>query len=146
MNNKIIPCPSCGAKNRIPMNKIHLRSKCGRCGHPLPHGAEATVIELGDHDFEQVVDHSPLPVLVDFYSPTCGPCRQLTPVIEGLARSYAGRVLICKLDTSRHQMTAARFQIRGVPTLLLFKNNAVVDQIVGAVPAAVIEQKLDACI
>ena len=142
MNDIIVTCPSCGVKNRIPADKQDRVPKCGRCGQVLRSGSTATVVELDDRKFDQVVGHSSLPVLVDFYSPTCGPCRMMAPVIENLARAYAGRAVIAKLDTSRHQMTAARFQIRGVPTLLFFKNNKLVDQVVGAVPQPEIEQRL----
>ena len=140
--NTIIVCPQCGAKNRIPADKQHLTPKCGRCGHRLPHSA-ATVLELNDQTFEQVINTPDLPVLVDFYSPTCGPCQALAPVIEQLAGQYGGRAVICKLDTSRNQMTAARFQIRGVPTLMFFKNGQAVDQVVGAVPGQELEQRLN---
>ena len=140
--NNIIVCPGCGAKNRIPAEKQHLTPKCGRCGVRLSVSG-STVIELSDQNFQQVVNNSTLPVLVDFYSPTCGPCHALAPVIEQLAGQYAGRALICKLDTSRHQMTASQFQIRGVPTLIFFKNGQSVDQVVGAVPAQELEQRLN---
>ncbi|HEB50836.1 MAG TPA: thioredoxin TrxC [Desulfobulbus sp.] len=143
MNDAIVVCPSCGAKNRIPADKRHLTPRCGRCGAPLAR-ADGTVVELTDMTFQQEVAASPMPVLVDFYSPTCGPCRMLAPIIEDLARKYAGRVKICKLDTSRNQMVAAQFQIRGVPTLLFFKGGQVVDQLVGAAPQAEIEQRLHA--
>ena len=142
MMDNIIVCPSCGAKNRIPAEKQHLTPKCGKCGARLS-VAGGTVIELSDQDFQQVVNNSTLPVLVDFYSPTCGPCHALAPVIEQLAGQYAGRALICKLDTSRHQMTPAQFQIRGVPTLIFFKNGQSVDQVVGAVPSQELEQRLN---
>ena len=142
MMDNIIVCPSCGAKNRIPAEKQHLTPKCGRCGVRLSVSG-STVIELSDQNFQQVVNNSTLPVLVDFYSPTCGPCHTLAPVIEQLAGQYAGRALICKLDTSRHQMTASQFQIRGVPTLIFFKNGQSVDQVVGAVPAQELEQRLN---
>lgn len=142
MMDNIIVCPNCGAKNRIPAEKQHLTPKCGKCGARLS-VAGGTVIELSDQNFQQVVNNSTLPVLVDFYSPTCGPCHALAPVIEQLAGQYAGRALICKLDTSRHQMTAAQFQIRGVPTLIFFKNGQSVDQVVGAVPSQELEQRLN---
>ena len=142
MMDNIIVCPSCGAKNRIPAEKQHLTPKCGKCGARLSVAA-GTVLELSDQDFQQVVNNSTLPVLVDFYSPTCGPCHALAPVIEQLAGQYAGRALICKLDTSRHQMTPAQFQIRGVPTLIFFKNGQSVDQVVGAVPSQELEQRLN---
>jgi thioredoxin 2 len=142
MDPTILVCPSCGAKNRIPADKQHLTPKCGRCGASLA-GVNVGVVELGDHDFQQVISATDKPVLVDFYSPTCGPCRTLAPVIEELAGRYAGRALICKFDTSRHQMTAAKFQIRGVPTLIFFKHGDIVDQVVGAVPGAELEQRLN---
>lgn len=142
MMDNIIVCPGCGAKNRIPAEKQHLTPKCGRCGVRLSVSG-GTVIELSDQNFQQIVNNSTLPVLVDFYSPTCGPCHALAPVIEQLAGQYAGRALICKLDTSRHQMTAAQFQVRGVPTLIFFKNGQSVDQVVGAVPAQELEQRLN---
>ncbi len=140
--DNIVVCPGCGAKNRIPADKQHLTPKCGKCGARLP-AAAGRVIELSDQTFQQVVINSSLPVLVDFYSPTCGPCQALAPVIEQLAGQYAGRAVICKLDTSRHQMTAAQFQIRGVPTLIFFKNGRPVDQVVGAVPAQELTQRLN---
>lgn len=145
MNPIIIQCPACGAKNRIPADKQHLRPKCGRCGRSLA-GTDSggTVMELDDPSFDRVIRQSALPVLVDFYSPTCGPCRMLAPVIDAIARNYSGRLLVAKLDTSRHQMAASRFQIRGVPTLLFFKNGNQVDQIVGAAPQAEIEQHIRA--
>jgi thioredoxin 2 len=142
MMDNIIVCPGCGAKNRIPAEKQHLTPKCGKCGARLS-VAGGTVIELSDQNFQQVVNNSTLPVLVDFYSPTCGPCHALAPVIEQLAGQYAGRALICKLDTSRHQMTASQFQIRGVPTLIFFKNGQSADQVVGAVPSQELEQRLN---
>ena len=142
MAHIIQSCPSCGTKNRIPMEKRGLRPKCGRCGRQLP-AIPPGVIQLGDDNFRQVVNGTPLPVLVDFYSPTCGPCQALAPVIQQLADQYDGRALICKLDTSRHQRTAAEFGIRGVPTLLFFKNGQMVDQIVGAVPAQEIQGRLN---
>ena len=97
---------------------------------------------LTDMAFHAQVELSKLPVLLDFYSPTCGPCKMIAPVLETLAQEYAGRLLVFKLDTSTQQMTAARFQIRGVPTLLFIQNGQVVDQLVGAVPRSEIEQRI----
>jgi thioredoxin 2 len=141
--NTIVSCSSCGAKNRIPADKQHLTPKCGRCGAQLVAGNNSIVRELTDQNFQEIVNNTPLPVLVDFYSPTCGPCQALAPGIIQLAKEYAGRAVICKLDTSRHQMTAGRFQIRGVPTLIFFKNGQPVDQVVGAVPLQELQQRLD---
>jgi len=143
MNSTIITCPACGVKNRIPAEKMHLRPKCGRCGHALDPGAGGHVIELDDSSFDRVVGNTSLPVLVDFFSPTCGPCQMIAPVIETLANKYGGRVVVAKYNTSRFQMAAARFQIRGVPTLIFFRNGQVIDQLVGAAPQAEIEQRLN---
>jgi thioredoxin 2 len=142
MSYTIIQCPTCGTKNRIPQEKRHLRAKCGRCGRSLSGSADGKVIELDDMRFDRFIHDSSLPVIVDFYSPTCGPCRTLAPVMDNIARDFAGRVLVAKLDTSRHQMTAGKFNIRGVPTLLFFKEGRLVDQIVGAAPQDQIEQSI----
>ena len=139
----LIICPGCGAKNRIPAEKKHLTPKCGRCGASLAGAPVSGIVNpLIDAQFHQRVEQSTLPVLVDFYSPTCGPCHMIAPVLEILARDYAGRLLVFKLDTSTQQRSAARFQIRGVPTLLFFKSGHVVDQLVGAVPRSEIEQRI----
>ena len=141
--NLIGICPGCGAKNRIPQDKQHLTAKCGRCGQSLA-GAPVSgrVNPLTDAGFSQQVEQSPLPVLVDFFSPTCGPCRTIAPLIEAIAARHAGRLLVFTVDTSSQQRQAGRFNIRGVPTLLFFKNGQLVDQMVGAAPQEEIERLL----
>lgn len=143
MNERTVSCPSCGAKNRIPPEKSHLQPKCGRCGQRFDLNLGGTVIDLDDTGFDGFVGRSSLPVMVDFFSPTCGPCRSLAPVIETVARTYAGRINVAKLDTSRYHLTAGRYGIRGVPTLIFFKNGQAVDQVVGAAPRSEIERKLN---
>ena len=143
MNEQTVRCPSCGARNRIPVEKSHLQPKCGRCGHIIDLRSSIAVVELDDAGFGRYISESSIPVMVDFFSPTCGPCRMLAPVVEALAKQYAGRINVAKLDTSRYQMTPARHQIRGVPTLIFFKNGQPVDQLVGAAPQVQIEQKLN---
>ncbi len=142
--NTLMVCPGCGAKNRVPAEKQHLAPKCGRCGLSLVGAPVSGLVNpLVDAQFHQRVEQSSMPVLLDFYSPTCGPCRMIAPVLETLAKEYAGRLLVFKLDTSSQQMTPARFQIRGVPTLLFFKDGQVVDQLVGAAPRSDIEQRIN---
>lgn len=142
--NTIIICPGCGAKNKIPADKQHLTPKCGRCGISLAGTPVSGIVNpLTDAGFHQQVEQSSLPVLVDFYSPTCGPCRMIAPIVETLAGVYAGRLLVFKLDTSVQQMSAARFQIKGVPTLLFFKNGRKVDQLVGVAPRPEIEARIN---
>ncbi len=143
MNSLIIPCPSCGTKNRIPAGKQHLSPKCGKCGNRLPVGELAVPVELNDAEFQSFISEATLPLMVDFYSPTCGPCHAIAPLINQLAKAYLGKVIIVKLDTSANPGTAMHYQIRGVPSLLFFQNGQVVDQIVGAPPESQLRQKLD---
>jgi len=143
MNSLILACPSCGAKNRIPADKQHLAPKCGKCGTRITPSSRAVPVELTDSDFQFFIAGASLPVLVDFYSPTCGPCKAIAPLIATLSKEYLGRVIVTKLDTSTNPGTAMHYQIRGVPSLLFFKNGQVVDQVVGAPPEVQLRQKLD---
>jgi len=101
------------------------------------------VTEFNDANFEAEVIQSTIPVLVDFWAPWCGPCRQLAPSIEALSGDYAGKVKIGKLNTDESSDTAAKFGIRSIPTLLIFKNGQVVNQLVGALPKDKIAEQLD---
>lgn len=143
MNSLILACPSCSAKNRIPAGKQHLSPKCGKCGARINRPSQAVPVELTDSEFQSFIAGATLPVLVDFYSPTCGPCKALAPVIANLSKAYLGRVIIAKIDTSTNPGTAMHYQIRGVPSLLFFKNGQMFDQIVGAPPEHQLRQKLD---
>lgn len=127
-------CNNCGTKNRIPADKQHLGPKCGKCKTTISLSTAAVPVELDDSTFTGFISRAAKPVMVDFFSPTCGPCRMLAPVIDTMARKFYGRVIIAKLDTSRNQMTAAQYRIKGVPTLLFFKNGKLVDQVTGALP------------
>jgi len=98
-------------------------------------------IQVTDSDFEALIQKYPL-IVVDCWAAWCGPCRTLTPVIDELARDYAGKIVFGKLDVDENPRTAMNFGIMSVPTLLLIKNGKLVDQIVGAVPRDYIESKL----
>ena len=100
-----------------------------------------TPVVLTDANFQQVVS-GPGPVLVDFWAPWCGPCRMVAPSVEQLAREYAGRAVVGNLNVDENPATQRRFQIMSIPTLYIFKNGQVVDQIVGAQPLPVLQQRL----
>ncbi|HMK34364.1 MAG TPA: thioredoxin [Desulfomonilaceae bacterium] len=96
-----------------------------------------------DSDFEQQILQSDVPALVDFWAAWCGPCRTVGPVVEELAGEYAGKIKVAKLNVDDNKETPSKYGVRGIPTLMLFKNGQVVDQIVGAVPKSRIKELLD---
>ena len=104
----------------------------------------ADVLEVNDDNFESEVLKNEKPALVDFWAPWCGPCRAMSPTVDAVADEYAGKVKVGKLNTDDNQGTAARYQIRGIPTLLLFKGGKVVDQRVGAIGKPDMKKMLDA--
>jgi thioredoxin 1 len=100
-----------------------------------------TPIEITDSMFDEVIKGHPL-VVVDCWAPWCGPCRMVAPVIEELAKDYAGKILFGKLNVDQNQNTATRYQIMSIPTLLVFKEGRLVDRIVGAMPKDMLEPKI----
>jgi thioredoxin 1 len=100
-------------------------------------------LELTDASFDKEVLQSAQPVLVDLWAPWCGPCRMLTPVIEELAKEYAGKVKVAKLNTDDNTQTAMKYKISAIPTLLFAKGGKIVDQMVGVYPKAEIKKKID---
>lgn len=100
-------------------------------------------VKVTDATFAHDVLGAPLPVMVDFWAEWCGPCRMIAPSLEKLAREYAGRVRIAKLNVDENQRTAAQYQVQGIPTMLLVKNGKIVDRIVGAMPEAQLRQQVE---
>jgi thioredoxin 1 len=101
------------------------------------------IVEVTDANFDQDVLKSDQPVLVDFWATWCGPCRAIAPIVEELARDYAGKVKIGKMDVDSNSATPMRYKVTGIPTLLVFKGGQVVEQIVGYKPKEAIAQALN---
>jgi thioredoxin 1 len=96
--------------------------------------AGENTLNFSDAAFDQEVLNSDVPVLVDFWAPWCGPCRAMSPTVDAVATEYAGKIKVGKMNTDENPATPMRYQVRGIPTLLLFKGGKVVEQRVGAMP------------
>lgn len=137
-NAQIIRCHECGANNRVVRGQG--APVCGRCKAPLT--VEISPRIFTDQNFVADVENSSLPVLVDFWAAWCGPCRMVAPTIEQLARELSGKVRVGKLDVDANQVTAGRFRVQSIPSLIIFKNGKEVDRIVGVQSKEAILQRL----
>ena len=139
---QLIRCPSCGVTNRVPLERVAtgLKPVCGRCKTPIPVDLEPVTVT--DATFAAEVERSPLPVVLDLWAAWCGPCRILAPVIDELASDMAGRVRFAKLNVDENPATAARFNVRSLPTLLVLKAGKEIDRIVGVQPKSEIARRL----
>lgn len=125
-DSTVVACERCGTKNRVPAVARGI-PRCGRCSGPLPWTADAD-----DTTFDAVADSSRIPVLLDLWAPWCGPCRMVSPALERLAQANAGRVKLVKVDVDEAPAVAARFGVRGIPTLIVLRDGAVVARQTGA--------------
>ena len=132
-------CASCATWNRIDARRAADGPKCGSCGTPLPLDRP---LLLDDETFGRVIGGTDLPVLVDFYADWCGPCKMMAPAVDALARESVGRALIAKVDTERSGV-GTRFQVRGIPTSIVFRGGKEVKRQVGAVGLPVLRAMLD---
>lgn len=146
----VVACPNCGAKNRVDESRAErLQPVCGRCGQTLPEAAAAASpghpITVTDATLPQeLAQAGARPVLVDCWAPWCGPCRRIAPIMDELAAESGGRYVVAKLNVDENPGTASRFQIDGIPALLIFKGGRLVDKIVGLQPKQAIAARLAA--
>lgn len=127
--SKHVVCSSCLTTNRVPDDKLAAGGVCGKCGKPL---FNRKPIELTSGNFDRIIGHSDLPVMVDFWAPWCGPCKMMAPVFEQAAQQLEPNMLLAKLNTENEQSIAARFGIRSIPTIAIFKGGRVIAQQAGA--------------
>lgn len=133
----VLACPSCGTRNRVP-DVAGGTPRCARCKTDLPWSVTATSAAHFD-----AVTTGPTPVLVDLWAPWCGPCRQLSPLIDDLARRRAGGLKVVKVNVDDVPAVSQRFGVQGIPTLLFLREGREVSRQVGALPAAALEQWVD---
>jgi thioredoxin 1 len=144
----IVSCGKCGAKNRVDAAAASVRQPvCGKCGAQLEVSDAAQTgkpLTVTDGTFARdVLQAADVPVLVDAWAAWCGPCRMIAPILDQLAAESNGRYRIAKLNVDENPMTSAKFGIQSIPTLLIFKNGALVDRIVGVQPKQAIAERLE---
>jgi len=136
-----VVCPHCDAVNRLPTDRLAEKPVCGKCGQALFAGQP---VELDAGNFDRHIGRSDLPVVVDFWAPWCGPCRTMAPTFARAAGELEPDVRLAKVDTESEQQLAARFNIRSIPTLAIFRNGREIARQSGAVDAATLRRWVQA--
>lgn len=141
MNERLVTCPSCGTKNRLPPVHAGRKAVCGKCKTPLTDSGGPVAVT--DATFSAEVERSVTPVLLDLWAEWCGPCHMLAPTIDQLSSEMAGRVKVAKLNIDENPGVANRFGVRSIPTLLVLKGGREVDRLVGVQPKQEIVRRLE---
>ncbi len=132
-----VRCQFCNTWNRIAASRVTSGPKCGKCGKPI---LLERPVPLTDETFTRTINESDVPVAVDFYADWCGPCRMMAPAVDALAAHFQGKALIAKLNTDHSAITASGFNIRGIPTTIVFSGGKEVARQSGAIPLEGLKQ------
>lgn len=123
-------CPHCGRGNRVPVVRLGDQGTCGACKQALPRSAEP--LDVDEAQFDAILASSPLPVLVDFWAPWCGPCLSCAPEVKTAAEKLGGSALVLKVNTETHPALASRYAVRSIPNFAVFRGGKLVRQQAGA--------------
>ena len=133
-------CQFCQSWNRVDVARASDRPKCGNCGKPM---LLDRPIHLDDDSFARTVAESEVPVMVDFYADWCGPCKMMAPAVDQIASNYSGKAIVAKVNTDTAPRATQPFNIRGIPTTIIFRNGNEVTRQSGAMPYQALAQLLD---
>lgn len=124
-----VVCPHCQKINAIPKKDSYAKASCGSCKNSL---LDTTPIELDESNFDHVIVNSEIPVIVDFWAPWCGPCKMMTPIFNEVSQKFVLKALFVKVNTEAHQNLGAKYNIRSIPTLVVYKAGVEVKRVSGA--------------
>src|SRR5262245_23499351 len=145
---QVVTCRQCGTKNRVDEARLQRsEAKCGKCGMLLPAGSTNPVdskpVVVTDSTLDrEVMGITGQPVLLDCWAPWCGPCRMVGPILDQLAAESDGRYRIAKLNVDENPVTASRYQIASIPTMLIFRDGKLIDRLIGAQSKQAIVERL----
>ncbi len=134
-----VPCLFCDTLNRVALDKLDQGPRCGQCRRPI---LLDRPVKVGDASFARVIQDTEVPVVVDFYADWCGPCKAMAPVFDAFAAEQEGKALVAKLDTDRNPVTSQQYEVRSIPTLIVFAHGKEAARQVGLVPKATLEALL----
>lgn len=138
-----VVCPSCNEVNNIPKKESYKKANCGKCKKSL---LDNNLINLIENNFDEIVVNSDIPVIVDFWAPWCGPCKMMGPVFEKVSKDYALKTLFAKVNTEVEQNLGAKYAIRSIPTLIVFKDGLEVQRVSGALDENSLKQLVQSLI
>ncbi len=128
-----VVCPHCQEINNVPKKDTYKKANCGKCKQSL---LDNKVIELNNSNFDEILVNSDTPIIVDFWAPWCGPCKIMAPTFNSVASNYPLKTLFTKVNTENEQQLGSRFNIRSIPTLIIFKDGKEVERISGALDSS----------
>ncbi|MDH4944882.1 thioredoxin TrxC [Sulfurimonas sp. C5] len=126
-----VVCPHCFSVNNVPKKESYKKANCGKCKNSL---LDTKPVELTNSNFDELIVNSELPVIVDYWAPWCGPCKMMAPNFTAAAEHFPLKAVFAKVNTEDEQNLGARFGIRSIPTLIVFKNGREVERVSGALP------------